>query len=55
LVLWGEQDALVPAIYADEFASRISDSSVVIVPDAGHIPQVEQTETTYKAVDSFLR
>lgn len=54
LIVWGEQDALVSKVYADEFADRIADSSVVIVPAAGHIPQVEQTETTYKAVDGFL-
>ncbi|OXR43657.1 2-hydroxy-6-oxo-6-phenylhexa-2,4-dienoate hydrolase [Nocardia cerradoensis] len=55
LIVWGEHDALISPIYADEFADRIADSSVVIIADAGHIPQVEQTEATYKAVDNFLR
>ncbi len=54
LVVWGEQDALVPAVYAQEFADRIADSRVVVVPGAGHIPQVEATAETYAAVSEFL-
>ena len=55
LIVWGEQDALVPAVYAEEFRSRIRDSRVEIIPKSGHIPQVEQMETTYTAVSAFLR
>jgi pimeloyl-ACP methyl ester carboxylesterase len=55
LVVWGEHDALVPAVYAEEFRSRIRDSRVEIIPKSGHIPQVEQMETTYTAVSTFLR
>ena len=55
LIVWGEEDRLVSASYADEFAAGIRDSRVVLIPGAGHIPQVEQTEITYKHVDEFLR
>lgn len=54
LIVWGEQDALIPAVYAEEFASRIRGSRVEIIPKSGHIPQVEQMETTYTAVSAFL-
>jgi pimeloyl-ACP methyl ester carboxylesterase len=54
LIVWGEQDRLIPASYADDFAARISGSKVAIVPGAGHIPQVEATDTTYTVVDGFL-
>ncbi|ALG86088.1 alpha/beta fold hydrolase [Gordonia phthalatica] len=54
LIVWGEHDALVPAVYAQEFADRIPDSRVVVVPGAGHIPQVEATAETYHAVSEFL-
>lgn len=54
LIVWGEEDKLVPAVYAEEFRSRIADSQVEIVPKSGHIPQVEQTEATYTAVSAFL-
>jgi pimeloyl-ACP methyl ester carboxylesterase len=55
LIVWGEQDALISPIYAEEFASRIAHSTIEIVPKSGHIPQVEQMETTYAAVTDFLR
>ncbi|MFF0144141.1 pimeloyl-ACP methyl ester carboxylesterase [Amycolatopsis sulphurea] len=54
LVVWGEQDALISPAYAEEFRNRIADSRVEIIPKSGHIPQVEQTETTYTAVSAFL-
>lgn len=54
LIVWGEQDALTSPAYAEEFRARIADSRVEIIPKSGHIPQVEQTETTYTAVSAFL-
>ena len=54
LIVWGEQDALASPVYAEEFRTRIADSRVEIIPKSGHIPQVEQMETTYAAVSAFL-
>lgn len=54
LIVWGEQDGLIPAVYAEEFRRRIADSRVVLVADCGHIPQVEQPEVTTAAVRAFL-
>jgi pimeloyl-ACP methyl ester carboxylesterase len=54
LILWGEDDALVPVGYAREFGAAIAASRVEIVPNAGHIPQLEQMETTLAIVRSFL-
>jgi pimeloyl-ACP methyl ester carboxylesterase len=54
LIVWGEEDKLISAVYAEEFRSRIAGSRVEIIPKAGHIPQVEQTEATYAAVSAFL-
>ncbi len=54
LVIWGRQDALVPVDYAEEFAKGIAGARVEIVEDCGHIPQVEQLETTYGLVRDFL-
>ena len=54
LVVWGEQDALASPVYAEEFRTRIVGSRVEIIPKSGHIPRVEQTETTYAAVSAFL-
>jgi pimeloyl-ACP methyl ester carboxylesterase len=54
LIVWGEQDAVIPAVYAAEFQALIPDSQVVLVPECGHIPQVEQLEHTSAAVAGFL-
>jgi pimeloyl-ACP methyl ester carboxylesterase len=54
LIVWGEQDALISPVYAEEFRARIGDSRVEIIPKSGHIPQVEQMEPTYSAVSAFL-
>jgi pimeloyl-ACP methyl ester carboxylesterase len=54
LIVWGEQDSLIPASYAEEFRTRITDSRVEIIYGSGHIPQVEQTDATSKVVNSFL-
>jgi pimeloyl-ACP methyl ester carboxylesterase len=54
LIVWGEDDALAPVVYADEFHRRISGSEVARIPDCGHIPQVEQMATTLDRVMRFL-
>jgi pimeloyl-ACP methyl ester carboxylesterase len=55
LIVWGELDRLVPSSYAGEFADRIPGSRVVMIPEAGHTPQLERLDATYAAVASFLR
>ena len=54
LIVWGEDYALAPVVYADEFHQRIAGSEVARVANCGHIPQVEQLETTYDLVMRFL-
>ncbi|MEZ5411950.1 MAG: alpha/beta hydrolase [Acidimicrobiales bacterium] len=54
LVLWGENDRLIPVAYAQEFGRRIAGSQVVVVPQCGHIPQVEQRKITTTAIRTFL-
>ena len=55
LVLWGRQDGLVPPVYAQEFADRISTAQAVLVDKAAHVPQLEQLETVSKIVQDFLK
>ena len=54
LIVWGEDDALVPVGYAHEFGAAIAGSRVEIVANAGHVPQAEQMETTLALVRGFL-
>ena len=54
LIVWGEDDALIPVDYAREFGAAIAGSRVEIVRDAGHVPQAEQMDTTLALVRNFL-
>ena len=54
LIVWGEDDALVSAIYAQEFAALIANARVEIIKDCGHVPQVERLEVLKPLVANFL-
>ncbi len=54
LVLWGEQDRLIPPAYAQAFADRLAGARVSLIPNAGHLPMVEQPEAFDAALDAFL-
>lgn len=54
LIVWGRQDALVPAVYAEEFGQRISGSRIKLIDRCGHIPQVEQLQNTLAGTRTFL-
>ena len=55
LIVWGEADRLVSPRYAQEFADRLGDARVEIVPDAGHVPQLERLDVVAPLVLEFLR
>ena len=54
LVVWGENDALIPSVHAHDFGRQIAGSRVEIISQCGHIPQAEQPEKTWALVSSFL-
>jgi pimeloyl-ACP methyl ester carboxylesterase len=54
LIVWGQQDGLVPPVYAAEFARRIGGSRVEMVDRAAHLPQLEQLGVVAPMVKSFL-
>ena len=54
LVVFGAEDALVPASYADDFVAGIADAAAVLVPGAGHMVPVERTQAVLEAIDAFL-
>ena len=55
LVLWGAQDALVPPVYAKEFAALIPKARVQMIEEAGHVPQIEQRKIVSGHLAKFLR
>ena len=54
LVIWGEDDALIPVHYAQEYGRLIPHSRVEVIPDCGHVPQVEKPDVTAALVKEFL-
>jgi len=55
LLVWGEDDRLVPLVYADEFARRLPRTRLEVVKGAGHAPHMEQPETTARLVQAFFQ
>lgn len=54
LLVWGSEDALVPARYAEDFAAGLADSQTVVVPGAGHLVTVEGPDEVIGAIQAFL-
>jgi pimeloyl-ACP methyl ester carboxylesterase len=55
LLVWGEEDRLVPRAYADEFQRRLPRARIEIVTGAGHAPHLEQPEIVADLVQAFLK
>lgn len=54
LIVWGDQDKLVPPAYAQAFAGKIANSQVAMIPTAGHMVPLEQTDKFIAEVTGFL-
>lgn len=54
LVLWGDSDSIVTPAYGQAFAAAIPNARFTIVPDAGHLPHIEQPGATFAALDAYL-
>jgi abhydrolase domain-containing protein 6 len=55
LLLWGEQDRVIPRSYADWIAKAIKGRSQIrTIPGAGHLAELDQPEATAAAIESFL-
>jgi len=54
LVICGELDVMTPVKYANYLGAKIANSSVVIVPHAGHFVLAEKPEVVNKAIKNFL-
>jgi pimeloyl-ACP methyl ester carboxylesterase len=56
LVVWGTRDRVLPASQARGAAARLRGGGrLELLPDCGHLPQVEQPERFAPALDRFLR
>jgi len=53
LLLWGASDGVVPLAYAEVYRDMIPGATLVVIPEAGHLPHMEQPEVLLQHVLSF--
>lgn len=54
LILWGEQDRLFPPQVGRDLQTLIPRSRLILIPNAGHIPQWEQPQAVNRHITEFL-
>ncbi len=54
LFVWGGEDPLVPARFSRHVAVALPEATQVIMPECGHVPQVELPEETHGLVREFI-
>jgi len=54
LLLWGEQDQMIPSSNAASYAAVMPHARTVVLPKLGHVLQEEQPEIGLAKVDAFL-
>ncbi|MBA3673833.1 MAG: alpha/beta hydrolase [Chitinophagaceae bacterium] len=53
LVIVGDSDFFTPAAEMQDIANQISNSEFEVIPNAGHMPNMEQPEIFNKVIDDF--
>jgi len=54
LIVWGEQDPIVPLSAAEVYHESIEGSRLVILENCGHHPEIEKSEEFVRLVQGFL-
>jgi pimeloyl-ACP methyl ester carboxylesterase len=54
LLLWGESDRIVTPAYGAAYANAFGNGRLQVIPQAGHLPQMEQPEATFALIDTYL-
>jgi pimeloyl-ACP methyl ester carboxylesterase len=54
LLVWGDQDRVVPPRHAEAFRERIPNARLELIPQAGHLPEQEQPESLAALTLGFL-
>lgn len=52
-LIWGASDGVVPVAYAEAYRAMIPGAQLVVIPEAGHLPHVEQPELLLQHILSF--
>lgn len=54
LLLWGEQDAMIPISNAEDYLRHLPDATLVRLPHLGHLPFEEDPAASLPPVERFL-
>lgn len=55
LVLWGESDGIASPAYGKAYAAAFANGKFEEIPEAGHLPQIEQPARVLERIDNFIR
>jgi pimeloyl-ACP methyl ester carboxylesterase len=54
LLVWGEQDGIVPISAGEAYQQAIQGARLEIIPNCGHRPEMEQTDEFVRLVQGFF-
>ena len=54
LVVWGDSDGIVSPDYGRAFAAAIPNAKFQLLPDAGHMPQIETPDQLLTTIRNFI-
>jgi pimeloyl-ACP methyl ester carboxylesterase len=54
LLLWGEEDRLIPISNAQDYLEHLPDARLAALPGVGHLPQEEAPQASLAPVEAFL-
>jgi pimeloyl-ACP methyl ester carboxylesterase/putative sterol carrier protein len=55
MFVFGENDMLVPAGFSRHVEEALPDASCIVLPECGHVPQIEHPARTHKLVRQHIR
>jgi pyruvate dehydrogenase E2 component (dihydrolipoamide acetyltransferase) len=55
LLIWGENDRVIPLDHAVAALTAFPDAVLKVLPNTGHVPQVERAAEVTTAIDRFVR
>ncbi len=54
LIIWGEHDRLIPAVYGERYQQLITGAKLVMLQNTGHMPMFERPAEWSEAIIAFL-
>lgn len=54
LLLWGEDDRLIPVSNAQDYLGVLPDAQLIVLQHVGHLPQEEAPQDSFVPVEAFL-